>query len=272
MSGFAIGLLSFPIMLALICLRIPIGVAMLLVRHGRLHAHERLVAADRLFEERALFAVLRLFALGDPAVRADGPVRHPGRHVRALFRAANVWLGHRRGGLAMATIGGCAAFGAICGSSVATAATMAQVALPEMRRYGYSGALSTGTLAAGGTLGILIPPSIILVVYAHPDRAEHRQAVRRRLRARASSRRSATWSPSRIFVRLIPRRARPASGPQRAQRLSSLARSGRWSLIFLAGARRHLWRLLHADRGCRGRRVRHRPARLRPRRHAPLPA
>jgi tripartite ATP-independent transporter DctM subunit len=83
-----------------------------------------------------------------------------------LFRAANVWLGHRRGGIAMATVGGCAAFGAICGSSLATAATMAQVALPEMRRYGYSGALATGTLAAGGTLGILIPPSVILVVYA----------------------------------------------------------------------------------------------------------
>ena len=66
----------------------------------------------------------------------------------------------------MAAIGACAGFGAICGSSLATAATMAQVALPELRRYGYSGALATGTLAAGGTLGILIPPSIVLVIYA----------------------------------------------------------------------------------------------------------
>jgi tripartite ATP-independent transporter DctM subunit len=75
-------------------------------------------------------------------------------------------MGHWRGGLAVATIGGCAAFGAICGSSLATAATMSQVALPEMRKQGYSPALSTGTLAAGGTLGILIPPSVILVIYA----------------------------------------------------------------------------------------------------------
>lgn len=84
----------------------------------------------------------------------------------ALFRAARAWFGHWRGGLAVATIGGCAAFGAICGSSLATAATMSQVAGPEMRRAGYSPALATGTLAAGGTLGILIPPSVILVIYA----------------------------------------------------------------------------------------------------------
>ena len=75
-------------------------------------------------------------------------------------------MGHWRGGLAIASIGGCAGFGAICWSSVATAATMARVALPEMRRYGYSGALATGSLAAGGTLGILIPPSIVLLIYA----------------------------------------------------------------------------------------------------------
>src|SRR5690554_1642554 len=84
----------------------------------------------------------------------------------ALFRAANAFLGHRRGGVAMSAIGACAGFGAICGSSLATAATMTQVALPELRRYGYSGALATGTLAAGGTLGVLIPPSVVLVIYA----------------------------------------------------------------------------------------------------------
>jgi tripartite ATP-independent transporter DctM subunit len=84
----------------------------------------------------------------------------------ALFRSASSWLGHKRGGVAMSAIGACAGFGAICGSSLATAATMSQVALPELRKSGYSGALATGTLAAGGTLGILIPPSIILVIYA----------------------------------------------------------------------------------------------------------
>jgi tripartite ATP-independent transporter DctM subunit len=85
---------------------------------------------------------------------------------RSIFAACNAWLGHRRGGLAMATVAGCAAFGAICGSSLATASTMAQVAMPEMRRHGYSGALAAGTLAAGGTLGILVPPSIVLIIYA----------------------------------------------------------------------------------------------------------
>ena len=82
-----------------------------------------------------------------------------------LYRACNAWLGHRRGGLALATIGGCGAFAAICGSSLATAATMAQIALPEMRRYKYADELATGAVAAGGTIGILIPPSVIMVIY-----------------------------------------------------------------------------------------------------------
>ena len=85
---------------------------------------------------------------------------------RILFQAANKLMGHRNGGVAMATIIACAAFGAICGSSVATTATMSQVALPEMRRLHYSDRLATGTLAVGGTLGIMIPPSVILIIYA----------------------------------------------------------------------------------------------------------
>jgi len=84
---------------------------------------------------------------------------------KALFGLANALIGHLRGGMAMASVLACAAFGSICGSSVATAATVSQVALPEMRRHGYSGKLATATLAAGGTLGILIPPSVVLVVY-----------------------------------------------------------------------------------------------------------
>ncbi len=83
----------------------------------------------------------------------------------ALFRACNTWLGYRRGGLALATIGGCGAFAAVCGSSIATAATMTQVALPEMKRFNYDYSLATGSIAAGGTVGILIPPSVILVLY-----------------------------------------------------------------------------------------------------------
>ena len=84
---------------------------------------------------------------------------------RELFRTANAFIGHFRGGLAMATIAGCAGFGAICGSSIATAATFAKVAYPEMKKYGYADYLSTGAIASGGTLGILIPPSTIMVIY-----------------------------------------------------------------------------------------------------------
>jgi TRAP-type C4-dicarboxylate transport system permease large subunit len=82
-----------------------------------------------------------------------------------LFRTANSFIGHFRGGLAMATIAGCAGFGAICGSSIATAATFAKVAYPEMKKFRYADYLSTGSIAAGGTLGILIPPSTIMVIY-----------------------------------------------------------------------------------------------------------
>jgi tripartite ATP-independent transporter DctM subunit len=86
---------------------------------------------------------------------------------RELFRAGNAWLGRFRGGLALSTIAACAGFSAICGSSVATAATMSKVALPEMRRFGYRDDVASGVVAAGGTLGILIPPSVVLVVYAY---------------------------------------------------------------------------------------------------------
>ena len=85
---------------------------------------------------------------------------------RSLFRFVSAYLGHRPGGVAMAAVGACAGFDAICGSSLATAATMGQVALPELRRHGYAGSLATGALAAGGTLGIMIPPSVPLVIYA----------------------------------------------------------------------------------------------------------
>jgi tripartite ATP-independent transporter DctM subunit len=84
---------------------------------------------------------------------------------RRLYDSAYVLLGHRRGGLAMTTVGACAGFSAICGSTNATAATMATVALPEMKRYGYDMGLATGTVAAAGSLGILIPPSVIFIVY-----------------------------------------------------------------------------------------------------------
>ena len=135
MSGFTIGLLSFPLMLALICVRIPIGVAMLLVGMG---GYTLMSGWSPLInflksEPYSQFSAYSLSVI--PLFLLMGQFSTHAGMSRALFRAANVWLGHRRGGIAMATVGGCAAFGAICGSSLATAATMAQVALPEMRRY-----------------------------------------------------------------------------------------------------------------------------------------
>jgi tripartite ATP-independent transporter DctM subunit len=166
MSNFDIGLLMFGGALVLIGIRMPVGVAMLLV--GGL-GYAAIAGWDRLFASlnSLTFSRFSSYTLSViPLFLLMGDFATKGGMNRALFRCARAWMGHWRGGLAVATIGGCAAFGAICGSSLATAATMSQVAGPEMRRHGYSPALATGTLAAGGTLGILIPPSVILVIYA----------------------------------------------------------------------------------------------------------
>ncbi|MEK9646714.1 MAG: TRAP transporter large permease [Alphaproteobacteria bacterium] len=166
MDGLTVGLIGFGILLLLLAIRIPIAIAMLAVG---------MVGYVFIAGETALFSYLKtetywrftaetlsvvpLFVLmGQFAAKAG--------LSQALFMAANAWLGQYRGGIAMAAVGGCAGFGAITGSSLATAATMGQVALPELKRYNYSGGLATGALAAGGTLGILIPPSIVLIIYA----------------------------------------------------------------------------------------------------------
>jgi C4-dicarboxylate transporter DctM subunit len=104
------------------------------------------------------FALIPMFILMGAFATASGMSRE-------LFGFANAWMGHRKGGVGMATIGACAGFAAICGSSVATAATFSKVAFPEMRRLGYSERLSSGVIAAGGTLGIIIPPSVPLALY-----------------------------------------------------------------------------------------------------------
>ncbi|MCB1516292.1 MAG: TRAP transporter large permease [Hyphomicrobiaceae bacterium] len=167
MSNLELGLWSFPVLLVIIFLRIPIGVAMLVVgvagnilvlgKPTPILAQLKDISYST-FSNYSL-SIIPLFLL-------MGQLASIGGLSRALFRAAETWVGHRRGGVAMAAVAACAGFGSICGSSLATAATMGHVALPELRRYGYSGRLATGTLAAGGTLGILIPPSVILVIYA----------------------------------------------------------------------------------------------------------
>ncbi|MEM7523553.1 MAG: TRAP transporter large permease [Pseudomonadota bacterium] len=167
MSNFDLALWSFPVLLLLVFLRTPIALAMIAVGVGGTY----LVIGNPMMTLNQLktlsygtfsnysFSIIPLFLLMGQFATLSGM-------SKSLFRAAESFLGHRRGGVAMSAVGACAGFGAICGSSLATAATMGQVALPELRRYGYPGSLATGALAAGGTLGILIPPSVILVIYA----------------------------------------------------------------------------------------------------------
>lgn len=166
MTPIALASLIFFIMLALMVVRVPITGAMFIagsvgmVLQADLNtyfnfannvAYTRLASYD--------LSVIPLFIL-------MGHFATQGGISKALFQFAAAVMGRFKGGLAMGAVLACAAFGAICGSSVATAATITGVALPEMRRHGYSGRISTGTLAAGGTLGILIPPSVPLVIYA----------------------------------------------------------------------------------------------------------
>ena len=167
MSTVEIGLWSIPVLLLMIFLRAPIGLAMLICGLGGswLVTGSPGMALSRLKTE--VFGAYSNYSLSIvPMFLLMGYLAGIGGMSRSLFKAAEAFLGHRKGGTAMAAIGACAGFGAICGSSLATAATMGQVALPELRRAGYSGGLSTATLAAGGTLGVLIPPSIVLVIYA----------------------------------------------------------------------------------------------------------
>ncbi|MBL4874913.1 MAG: TRAP transporter large permease [Cohaesibacteraceae bacterium] len=167
MSDIELAILSFFVLIGMIFIRIPIGLAMLLcgltgtwivTDSYRVVLGQMKVIPFDTFSSYSLTIVPLFLLMGQFATR--------GGMSKALFKAAESFLGHRKGGIAMAAIGACAGFGAICGSSLATAATMANVALPEMRRAGYSNSLATGCLAAGGTLGILIPPSVVLVIYA----------------------------------------------------------------------------------------------------------
>jgi tripartite ATP-independent transporter DctM subunit len=161
-----LGLVGLAALIFLIGIRVPIAYAMIVVGAvGTIALNGPNVFLNQLktlgFSQFSKYdmSVIPMFVLmGYIATRAG--------LSQDLFRAANAWFGRMRGGVAMSAIAACAGFGAVCGSSLATATTMGQVALPELKRYRYSGSLATGTLAAGGLLGILIPPSVVLVVYA----------------------------------------------------------------------------------------------------------
>ncbi len=161
-----LGVIALVVLIALIAIRIPIAYAMILVGGVGI----MLINGPMLLLSQLKTLAYGQFSIYDlsvvPMFVLMGELATVAGLSHALFRGANAWLGWMRGGTAMAAIAGCAGFGAVCGSSLATASTMGKVALPELKRYNYSGALATGSLAAGGVLGILIPPSVVLIVYA----------------------------------------------------------------------------------------------------------
>jgi len=165
MGPLTIAGIGLAALFALILLQVPIGFAMIVVgivgyalQAGWGPAFTLLASEPSGLLSSVDLATVPLFLLMGTFATAAG-------FSSDIYKAAASFLGHRRGGLAYATIGGCAAFGAVCGSSTATAATFAKAALPEMRRRGYSDAFSTGTIAAGGALKSLIPPSIVMILY-----------------------------------------------------------------------------------------------------------
>jgi tripartite ATP-independent transporter DctM subunit len=160
-----VALIGFAAVLLLAFMRMPLGIALGVVGvvgFGELSGYPAAISnASRLVIDSGQsysLSVVPLFILMGLLVEKGGMAKE-------LYRAAFVFLGHRKGGLAMSTIVSCGMFSAICGSSLATAATMAKVSMPEMRRYKYHDSLATASIAAGGTLGILIPPSVVLVIY-----------------------------------------------------------------------------------------------------------
>ena len=181
-----VSLIGFAVLLALIFFGVPLGFALIAVGlvgfawvradmvgqalltwgEGGLALNARAVngalvmAGQQMFDQVTNYGltVIPLFVL-------MGAFIHRSQLAQELYDAANAFVGHRRGGLAMGTIAACGGFGAVCGSSLATAATIARVAMPSMRRFGYHDRLSAGAIAAGGTLGIMIPPSVPMVIY-----------------------------------------------------------------------------------------------------------
>src|ERR1700739_1286476 len=165
LSTDAVALVRFVALFSLMLLRVPVGMAMGLVGVSGFGYLVGGAPALKLVGQTSMrtvtdytFGVIPMFLLMGAFVSNSGMSRE-------LFRAANAFVGHRRGGLGIATIAACGGFAAICGSSVATAATFATVAYPEMRRYNYPQSFATGVIAAGGTLGAMLPPSTVLAVY-----------------------------------------------------------------------------------------------------------
>ena len=159
------GGLSFAAVLVMMALNIPIGIAMLVVGFVGFALISGFDPAIFVLGTAPFDAVSKYTLSVLPLFVLMGNLANSANLSRNLYDAAYAVVGHYKGGLAMSTVGACAGFGMICGSSIATAATMSQMAGPEMKRHGYSDALISGSIASGGTLGIIIPPSVILVIY-----------------------------------------------------------------------------------------------------------
>ena len=273
MSNDSIAFIGFVALFVLMMLRVPVGMAMGLVG---VTGYSFIVGAGpalKLVGQTSLrtvtdytFGVIPMFMLMGAFVSVSGLSQRD-------VQAADAFLGHLRGGLGIATVVACGGFAAICGSSVATAATFSTVAYPEMRRFGYPQSFSTGVIAAGGTLGAMLPPSTVLAVYAILTQQDigklFMAGVLPGLLAMAMY-----VLTIALIVRVRPRL--PAG-----RRGQAVARARRRAAAGLGAAgavrvrhRRPLRRLLHADRGRRRRRERRLHARraARQARTAPTPA
>ena len=167
MDPITIGLLSFLGMLALIALHVPVGIAMALAGVAGFYMETgNQFAAFSMFGSETAGAIASPELIIIPMFLLMGGFGGVSGLAGDSYHLSNSLIGHRHGGLAMATFAGCGGFGAACGSSIATTATMARIALPNMERRGYAQSLGTGSIAAGGTLGSLIPPSSIMLIYA----------------------------------------------------------------------------------------------------------
>jgi tripartite ATP-independent transporter DctM subunit len=225
-----VGTLGFAGMFALIALHVPIGAAMGisgLVAFGMLAGFKPAVS---LFGTETATALGNLDLAAIPLFLLMGNFAAVAGMAADVYRLAHAIVGHWRGGLAYSTILGCAGFGSVCGSSVATAATMTSIALPEMRKRGYRTSLATGCIAAGGTLGILVPPSIIIVLYGV---LTEQFVITLYVAAILPGLLAVTLLTSAIAIVV---RADPAAGPagpkaDRAELAAALAQS--WPVVFL---------------------------------------
>ncbi|MEL6922139.1 MAG: TRAP transporter large permease subunit [Pseudomonadota bacterium] len=172
LSPELIGLLGLAALVILLLARMPVGLAMVVVGVGGNFALSAVVPWLRFEPYLAQFKTLLWGIVSNyelsviPLFVFMGFLASHAGLSRDLFAGLNALVGRMRGGVGMAAVGACAAFGAVCGSSIATASTMGRIALPELKRLNYAPSFAAGTLAAGGTLGILIPPSVALVLYA----------------------------------------------------------------------------------------------------------